>query len=377
MELIFFLGSIQAYFWVILILNKRGKQLPDLILGSWMFIVGINLFLVYINLTPYDYRYWPYAMGINAGIPNLHGPFLLLYIQSQSGKIKELKWAHLLHLIPATLTYLLLIKQFMMSKDELISWIENAPINAPLNLIINEYLVLFTGIGYITWSWIELRRHQLKITRFFSDKEKVDLHWLRNLIIGLAIIWLVVLFSEYLFYILRWPFDGLVDGNMLIYTAASIFVFYIGINGIRQGDVFTSVDSSQKKPLEKKNTKYLKSGLKKESKKEIKKNLEECFSLEKPYLESGLTLRVLADKLEVPQNHLSQVINEELNSNFYELINKYRIEEFKLRVESDVNKTKTILGHALESGFSSKSSFNDVFKKFENMTPSEYLKTKK
>ncbi|HNX59575.1 MAG TPA: helix-turn-helix domain-containing protein, partial [Spirochaetota bacterium] len=83
-----------------------------------------------------------------------------------------------------------------------------------------------------------------------------------------------------------------------------------------------------------------------------------------------LSLPMLAEKLNVPVHHLSQVINMR-GMNFYEYINRYRFEfakEMIRTVEDPVN----IARIAFDSGFNSLSAFNAVFRKFGNMTPSEW-----
>ena len=99
------------------------------------------------------------------------------------------------------------------------------------------------------------------------------------------------------------------------------------------------------------------------------------MTAEKPFLESKLTLPQLSERTEIAQNHLSQILNEKMGKNFYEFVNAYRVDEFKARVSREGAENFTLLGHAMECGFSSKSSFNEIFKKMEGTTPSQYLKT--
>lgn len=68
------------------------------------------------------------------------------------------------------------------------------------------------------------------------------------------------------------------------------------------------------------------------------------------------------------------LVNTYLGQNFYNFINKYRIEEVKKKLSEDNSKENNILTIALETGFNSKSTFNTVFKKIEGVTPSEYRK---
>jgi AraC-like DNA-binding protein len=94
----------------------------------------------------------------------------------------------------------------------------------------------------------------------------------------------------------------------------------------------------------------------------------------KPYLDNELTLAKLADMLSIPQHHLSQILNEKLNQNFFDFVNGYRIKEAKEILVSPEGELLTILAIAEEVGFNSKSAFNNAFKKVTNTTPSEFKK---
>lgn len=100
--------------------------------------------------------------------------------------------------------------------------------------------------------------------------------------------------------------------------------------------------------------------------------LNEYMKNNQPYFDSDLTMPGLAKILNIPPHHLSQVINNKIGKNFFDLMNEYRIEEVKRRLKSNENSNLTILGIALESGFNSKSSFNSIFRKYTGMTPSQY-----
>ncbi len=95
---------------------------------------------------------------------------------------------------------------------------------------------------------------------------------------------------------------------------------------------------------------------------------------EEPFLEPNLSLRSLAEQLEIHPNKLSWLLNERIGKNFNEFINHYRIEYFKQLALNPENSHISLLGLAYESGFNSKTVFNTYFKKDMGMTPKEYLK---
>jgi AraC-like DNA-binding protein len=93
---------------------------------------------------------------------------------------------------------------------------------------------------------------------------------------------------------------------------------------------------------------------------------------QKPFTDGELSLQKLAESLSIPPHHLSQIINERLGQTFSDFINSYRVEEAKQRLLDPRFKHLSLLGIAVDVGFNSKSSFNAVFKKHTNMTPSEF-----
>ena len=99
------------------------------------------------------------------------------------------------------------------------------------------------------------------------------------------------------------------------------------------------------------------------------------LSENKPYLDPELTLRALAEQIGLQANQLSWLINDQLDKNFNDLINSYRIEHFKSLTKDPSNSDITILGLAYDSGFNSKTTFNTSFKKETGQTPRQFMKS--
>lgn len=110
---------------------------------------------------------------------------------------------------------------------------------------------------------------------------------------------------------------------------------------------------------------------------EIKRYLESLkIVLEdgKFYLNSDATLSQLAQEIELHPNKLSWLLNEIKAKNFNDFINEYRIKAFQKMALSEKGKKLTLLALAYESGFNSKSVFNDSFKKLTGQTPKQWVK---
>ncbi|MDB5241442.1 MAG: transcriptional regulator, AraC family [Spirosoma sp.] len=92
------------------------------------------------------------------------------------------------------------------------------------------------------------------------------------------------------------------------------------------------------------------------------------------YQDPELTLTSLAEQLGLSPHILSRTINAGFGQSFTDFINGYRINEVKRRLEAGDADQVTILALALESGFSSKTTFNRVFKEQTGITPKAYKK---
>jgi len=95
---------------------------------------------------------------------------------------------------------------------------------------------------------------------------------------------------------------------------------------------------------------------------------------EKVYNDPQLTLSGLAKQLDTSPRTLSRTISEGCSTNFFELINSYRIEQIKEHLLHEDYQHYAIVSIGLEAGFNSKSTFYDAFKKNTGMTPSQYKK---
>ena len=95
---------------------------------------------------------------------------------------------------------------------------------------------------------------------------------------------------------------------------------------------------------------------------------------EKIFLDNDLDLPTVAEKLGISIHETSFLINEVTKDNFYNYINKYRVEEAKRLLASTAMENLNILGIAFGSGFNSKTTFNTTFKKIVGVSPSQYSK---
>ncbi len=99
--------------------------------------------------------------------------------------------------------------------------------------------------------------------------------------------------------------------------------------------------------------------------------LTKLFEEKAMFSRAKLTLKELADELKLSPKYVSYLINTYAGSNFNDFVNAYRVQDVLRRI--NIEKNKTLLGIAMESGFNSKSTFNQAFKQHTGKSPSEFL----
>lgn len=101
--------------------------------------------------------------------------------------------------------------------------------------------------------------------------------------------------------------------------------------------------------------------------------LNRLMEEEKPYLDCELSLEKMAQMLDLSENELTRLLNHEMDTSFYNLVNDYRMETILQILKEPSSRRFTIMASAYESGFNSKSTFYRIFKEYTGISPREYL----
>ncbi|MBU0473006.1 MAG: helix-turn-helix domain-containing protein [Bacteroidetes bacterium] len=219
----------------------------------------------------------------------------------------------------------------------------------------------------------KVKKRDQFINEHFSSNHKIKLDWLKNAsYLGVATNLVFTVEN-----ILLFASTSISESFGMSSIAAGIYIYAIGYLGLSRSGVFTEFILIENKELAKENftnEKYEKSGLSKENADKYYQKLIQLMEEEKVYKQNKLTLGDLADMISISSHNLSEVINTKTGMNFFDFINKYRIEEVKREIVKTENCNLTLLAIALDSGFNSKTSFNTLFKKYENVTPTQFKK---
>jgi AraC-like DNA-binding protein len=292
----------------------------------------------------------------------LSAPFLYISILYFTSICKEFKPKNLWHFLPFILFFIFRIPFFVTGKNIEFDEEERKIVFFILSTALPLQILIYWILSFAT-----LQKHLKSIKQFSSSIEKNDLLWLKYFLLIL----LVIVFAW--FNLIFFGLKNLIDLTPFLYLLS---VFFLAYFSLQQREIF---DFSQNELNELSSIKiYKKENSKRVSKSrltELDEKLKILLNSEKLYLDNDLSLPKLARKLEATSNETSFLINELYQENFYNFINKHRIEEAKMLLLSEKYTQLNILGIAYESGFNSKTTFNTTFKKYVGMSPTEFVKS--
>lgn len=361
----FMLASAQVFFLSIVFFLKRNSQ-PEILLNLIVLLFSITLVEYVAFWTNYRFEF-SHINRISSAFPFLFGPLFYLYIRSfLRGDI--LSKNDSLHVIPFLLNLVLLVPYYISSAETKVGMIVNrqlfpfenetllnifSSINFLLPILMSIHLILYTYLGFKLLSKKDFGRVKDKVEKWFS-------------ILLYCFIGFVVGFVSY--YLMVYVFSYNLTFDYMISLAMSIFIYTIGYFGFMSPEVLEgNIDAHTEK------NKYSNSGLSKEAAIKLKNQLIELMEEDKMFLKNDLKLKDLANAVGESRHHVSQVINDELETTFSAFVNEYRIKESQ---ELLLNKTDELnmYGIAKESGFNNKTTFSLAFKRHTGLTPSLYQK---
>lgn len=366
-------GAINSLFFILLLKNKPKNSDSDWILMVWMGTISLQLGFYYDNLSTTPI--FPGCLQLlGFSLPLANSPVLYFYIRSLSIGA-GFKWKNILiHLLPFVIFTCIAFFLYYAKAGDLylkdgVPHFSNT-LNSGISYFLTALLAIIPGY-YTVLSFLVLLRHQKRLPDNYSYTEKINLNWLKWIVVSLLILFIgLFLFIKYgvSYGLVGYPNLFAVVGAVL-----TIYVFFIGFCGLHQDAVFNSDVSLQEDINEDIIVvNYKNSGLSDEKAAQIFMRLKLHMSKEKPFLKDDLSLAMLAGKLGITSNQLSQVINQKSGSNFFNFINGYRVEAVKDKFKDPALAAYSILGIAYDSGFRSKSSFNKIFKETTGQTPLQY-----
>lgn len=360
------LAAVQGLLVSFFLYHKRKNHKPNLFIASHTLITSLVLFLFQFK----DQNVYVSKEVIRCAtflLLYVSGPLLYLYTRYLTTERKTVDHSIFIHFLPIPLGILM----ELVFPNTVLYALDYAdqppPIDAFDRLYILEILLIVVTIGYVLFSFKKVLMFDRRALNLFSNLESANLVWLRNLLgifSTLLLIHLIDTSFDYFQMDLQWS-------EHIMTLGFPVLIYVISYKALTQPEIFKELRHIQKSEVKT----YRNSSLKDSTAKDHINRLLSFMEEEKPYLDSNLTIEDLANSLRISRHHLTEVINKHLNKNFYEFVNGFRLKEVKRLLIDPSKKHITIVGIAFEAGFSSKTTFNTLFRKETGLTPSAFRKT--
>jgi len=341
LSLFYLFAGFLGLFMVVILNLKRGVSRTSTFLMS-LFILLHSLFIIHLSLYVINCQfYFPHTLLMSTIFIFLYGPLIYL------------------------LLFIYIFPFYTLSTREkfIILFDQSDILSSEANYIIAGQIISLIVYAYLI---INIYRNANKSN--IKESKSRKLLWQRNILaIYIAYILIFVLYNT--------TTSGGFLNSQIVYHFQILtmvgLVFYVSYITYAQPEIF----KGQLKLVDPMNLfKYKKSGLTKSFSGELKDQLLDLLETKKIYKQNNLNLNALAEMLDTNRHNTSQIINEHFNMNFFELVNKFRIDEAVRMIKDDKYKDLNIIEIAYEVGYNNKVTFNKSFKKLHGVTPTQYIK---
>ncbi|GAA4276203.1 helix-turn-helix domain-containing protein [Aquimarina mytili] len=351
----FLLGGVilVGCFIILVVLKSTPLKQSRFFLGVSIFGLIQHLF-TYLLFTTQLVKQWPHLLGVGYPLLYLVGPCFYLFVKSYGDPTFRLKKIDVLHIVPFLIMLVLFIPKYLGNIEE-------------KQAVIQYYYDILPNGGVKFSDWLQASLHLILLFVYA--------------VFGLLLIYKrdkknSILLKRFSFLLIFLAVAELILQTGFILTGVSAITTEIILSGLMSITVlllgYWIVDIKQIFPvLEGK--KYKTSPLSDTRSEEIQQQIQVFFCEEKRYLDPNLKIADLSHTINVPSHHISQVLSERMNSNFYEILNHHRIEKAKEMLQSGALQKISVQAIGEECGFSSKTSFYRAFKKITSMTPKQYV----
>ena len=309
-----------------------------------------------------------FLFPISSSVNLLLMPLLWLFAKKSFDSSYRLKPIHLLHLLPALICLGLCLS--MSPEERLASIRYEMTGNTTLINDINTIFVFIQMIVYFAVIFRFLHRTKKAIGDTLSDAEWIQKSWIPVFEYLFAALFVIVMVGFFI---------SPSTGTWLIQILNVIAMFYLVYNiiahpvmpikhvpvEIADDDTSETVSVETQTP----STQIIDE----QQMKEICESASRYMEESKAYLRPDISLAVFAKEIKIPQRKLSFAINGYLKCNFFEFVNRMRIEEAKHLMQKLDTSNLNIDSIYADCGFRSRSSFYMVFKKMTGKTPVAWL----
>lgn len=346
-----------------ILFSKKYKLKAANFLGLTLLCVALSQLLYFIE--DLDSFPWHIFNMIYLPFGFLEVPFLYFFIKfyiAPNEKIKKTEW---LLYIPAVFFLVNTISYKVVALITNETWKTNQFLNESSDLTdsYGDFISIILLVIIIGILFIRILNYEKQHSIYSKKSIRLEFIWLKIFLILLAIIVIPWLYYTYQYVLDENTFYMPMD------LIVSVIIYIMGYIGMHKLNILS--ERKKIRSLKINNNDIINTEASKNS--HIRK-LEDLIYNNRRYLDSNISLEQLSEELQLSKSHLSRIINTELNMSFSDYINSFRVDEAKKLLLNPEFSKYTLVSIGLESGFNSKTTFNNTFKKLTGQTPSQFRK---
>ncbi len=360
---IFVAAALHGWFLSFVLLFRKKNVFQNRFYSVLLFIFSFHLTTYLLFLTGVI-KIIPHYFGSTAPLLYLIGPFFYFFVYALLEGRPKFSPKQLLHFLPAIFVFFRFLPFYLESSEQKLIAINRFFSAAPPEQSFFDVLVsqayAFHIIAYLVYVFWILQKRESE-TNLPERLRKI--RFLRRGAAGYAG-FLLFRFAVF-FFVFATGLPG-VHAELLLVLILAISLHAIGYFAITEKGVFATTSPALN------GEKYQTSPLTRHEMDALGAKLLNLMQQEKPFLNADLKISHIAQKLDVPPHHVSQILNQPPRTGFYDFINAYRIDEAKRRLTDEKYSHYKIQAIAEDAGFKNKASFNRIFKNYTGQTPSEF-----
>jgi len=306
----------------------------------------------------------PWLMGTSSALPYLLGPAVVgaLYFKDDT----TWRWSHALHLLPFLLALVWSLPFLLLGGSEKTDIYE-------ASIVTETYFHEWGYIRQVLLKALHTGVYAILAWYAFSPKQRVGkgLRWCLSAFSVLLAVHAGLLAADLPGYAITYCILVVGFGGLAIWLQYELSRSDVVVKGEFPGPSTASAPAAAPTKNRKHSPKYEKSGLDEIALSAGARKLTLLMENDKLFLDTGLRLRDLAEKSELPEHHLSQILNAHFGRKFPDYINAYRVEYARELLQNNPP-GDSVLAVAFATGFNSKNSFNRAFRKFTGQSPTEF-----
>ncbi|MBL8299646.1 MAG: helix-turn-helix transcriptional regulator [Rhodanobacteraceae bacterium] len=351
------IGAAQAALLALALWRRISNPAANRLLALWLALVALDLCMRAQFFSTPDPRLFKAYLFVTL-FPFLHGSLFYLYVRTLTSG-RGLRRADARHFAGFAVILAFQFPYLLADAETTMALFARWQYGTLSSSLWPSVFLFVYSLSYVAAGAVRLSRYRQALRARRSDADLLSLHWVDAMLAGQLMIWGIAAAQAWL------PTPHL-DAR-LIYGAVAAWVCAIGYLSLHQPAMEEAAaslpENDEPTPVvpNEDDSRFP----------EVEAKLALLMQRDALYLEPALTIAQVAKRSGYPEYLVSAVINRRLGGNFWDYISRLRIDAVCAAL-SDPDDTRTVLDIAYACGFTSKSTFNAVFKRQLGTTPSAY-----